>query len=132
MHTGEELWMVPNGDGPRDNPAIAHLDPVQLGWPGRPSPLLTKTLLFIGEGQTNLRRDGRMPPELPVELATNSGGPFFRAYDKMTGEIEWVIEMEAGVTGAPITYLHQGRQFIVAAIGDRLHAPELVAFALPE
>ena len=132
MHTGEELWMVANGDGPRDNPAIAHLDPGQLGWPGRPSPLLTKTLLFIGEGQTNLRRDGRMPPELPVELATNSGGPFFRAYDKMTGGIEWVVEMEAGVTGAPITYLHEGRQFIVAAIGDRLHAPELVAFALPE
>lgn len=132
MNTGEHVWMSPNGDGPRDHPAIAHLELGQLGWPGRPSPLLTKTLLFIGEGQTNLRRDGRMPPDMPVEIATNSGGPFFRAYDKMTGEIEWVIEMEAGVTGAPITYLHEGRQFIVAAIGDRLYAPELVAFALPE
>ena len=132
MNTGEQVWMVPNGDGPRDHPAIAHLNLGQLGWPGRPSPLLTRTLLFIGEGQTNLRRDGRMPPDMPVEIATNSGGPFFRAYDKMTGEIEWVIEMEAGVTGAPITYLHEGRQFIVAAIGDRLYAPELVAFALPE
>ena len=132
MNTGEQVWMAPNGDGPRDHPAIAHLNLGQLGWPGRPSPLLTKTLLFIGEGQTNLRRDGRMPPDMPVEIATNSGGPFFRAYDKMTGEIEWVIEMEAGVTGAPITYMHEGRQFIVAAIGDRLYEPELVAFALPD
>ncbi len=131
MHTGEQVWMAPNGDGPRDHPAIANLNLGQLGWPGRPSPLLTKTLLFIGEGQTNLRRDGRMPPDMPVEIATNSGGPFFRAYDKMTGEIEWVVEMEAGVTGAPITYLHEGRQYIVAAIGDRMYAPELVAFALP-
>ena len=40
--------------------------------------------------------------------------------------------MEAGVTGAPITYMHEGRQFIVAAIGDRLYEPELVAFALPD
>ncbi len=132
MNTGEHVWMAPNGDGPRDHPAIAHLELGQLGWPGRPSPLLTRSLLFIGEGQTNLRRDGRMPPDMPVEIATNSGGPYFRAYDKATGEIEWMIELEAGVTGAPITYMHEGRQFIVAAIGDRLHTPELVAFALPE
>ncbi len=131
MHTGEHVWTSPNGDGPRDHPAIAHLNLGQLGWPGRPSPLLTKTLLFIGEGQTNLRRDSRMPPDMPVEIATNSGGPFFRAYDKMNGEIEWVVELEAGATGAPITYMHEGRQYILVAIGDRLHRPELVAFALP-
>ena len=69
---------------------------------------------------------------MPVEIATNSGGPHFRAYDKMTGEIEWVIELEAGATGAPITYMQEGRQFVVVAIGDRLYQPELVAFALPE
>ena len=51
----------------------------------------------------------------------------------MTGEIEWVIELEAGATGAPMgTYTHEGRQFVVVAIGDRLHQPELVAFALPD
>lgn len=131
MNTGEHVWMSPNGDGPRNHSSIAHLNLGQLGSPGRPSPLLTKSLLFIGEGQTNLRRDGRMPPEMPVEIATNSGGPFFRAYDKMTGEIEWVIELEAGATGAPITYTHEGRQFVLVAIGDRQYAPELIAFALP-
>lgn len=132
MNTGEHVWMVPNGDGPRDNPAIAHLDLGQLGWPGRPSPLLTRTLLFVGEGQTNLLPGGRIPPEMPVEIATNSGGLMFRAYDKMSGEIEWETRMEAGVTGAPISYMHEGRQYIVAAIGDRRYQPELVAFALPE
>ncbi|MEX2130006.1 MAG: PQQ-binding-like beta-propeller repeat protein, partial [Pseudohongiellaceae bacterium] len=132
MNTGEHVWMVPNGDGPRDHPAIAHLNLGKLGVSGRPSPLLTKNLLFLGEGRTNLARDGRMPPDMPTEIAMNSGGPMFRAYDKTNGDVIWEVELEAGTTGAPVSYLHEGRQFIVVAIGDRVHNPELVAFALPE
>ncbi|MEX2132031.1 MAG: PQQ-binding-like beta-propeller repeat protein, partial [Pseudohongiellaceae bacterium] len=132
MNTGEHVWMVPNGDGPRDHPAIAHLNLGKLGVSGRPSPLLTKNLLFLGEGRTNLPRDGRIPPDMPIEIAMNSGGPMFRAYDKADGDVIWEVELEAGTTGAPVSYLHEGRQYIVVAIGDREHSPELVAFALPE
>jgi quinoprotein glucose dehydrogenase len=132
MNTGEHKWMVPNGVGPVDNPAIAHLGIEKLGVPGRPSPLLTKTLLFLGEGLTNQRPGGRIPADMPVEIATNSGGFMFRAYDKLTGEIHWERELEAGTTGAPISYVAAGKQFIVVAIGDREHEPELVAFALPD
>ena len=130
MNTGEHVWMVPNGDGPRDNPAIAHLNLGKLGVPGRPSPLLTKTLLFLGEGQTNQRGGGRIPIDMPIEIATNSGGLMFRAYDKATGDILWETELDAGTTGAPISYLHNGKQYIVVTIGDRLHSPEIVAFSL--
>jgi glucose dehydrogenase len=45
--------------------------------------------------------------------------------------VVWETELPAGTTGAPITYMHQGKQYIVVAIGSREHAPELVAFALP-
>ncbi|GIS50840.1 MAG: hypothetical protein Ct9H90mP25_2740 [Gammaproteobacteria bacterium] len=38
MNTGEHVWMVANGDGPIDNPAIAHLNLEKLGVPGRPRP----------------------------------------------------------------------------------------------
>ena len=131
MNTGEHSWMVANGVGPVDNPAIAHLNLGKLGVPGRPSPLLTKTLLFIGEGQTNLRPGGRVPVGMPIEIATNSGGPMFRAYNKSNGNIEWEVELEAGTTGAPISYMFEDEQYIVVAIGDRLHTPELVAFKLP-
>jgi quinoprotein glucose dehydrogenase len=131
MNTGEHSWMVANGVGPVDNPAIAHLNLDKLGVPGRPSPLLTKTLLFIGEGQTNLRPGGRVPPGMPIEIATNSGGPMFRAYNKSNGDIEWEIELDAGTTGAPISYMFEDEQYIVVAIGDRFHTPELVAFKLP-
>ena len=68
---------------------------------------------------------------MPVEIATNSRSPMFRAYDKESGDILWEIELEAGTTNAPISYLHDGRQYIVVAIGDRIHSPELIAFRLP-
>ena len=132
MNTGEHEWMVPNGWGPVDNPAIEHLDLGKLGVPGRPSPLLTKSLLFIGEGMTNQRRGGRIPPDMPIEIATNSGGPWFRAYDKTSGEVLWEIEMEAGTTNPPVSYVYNSRQYLLVAIGDSRHAPEMVAFALPE
>ena len=132
MNTGEHKWMVPNGWGPVDNPAIANLDLGKLGVPGRPSPLLTKSLLFIGEGMTNQRRGGRIPPDMPIEIATNSGGPWFRAYDKTSGAVVWEIEMNAGTTNPPVSYVYGEKQYLLIAIGDSRHAPELVAFALPE
>ena len=132
MNTGEHEWMVPNGWGPVDNPAIAHLDLGKLGVPGRPSPLLTKSLLFIGEGMTNQRRGGRIPPSMPIEIATNSGGPWFRAYDKTNGEVVWEIEMEAGTTNPPVSYFYNDKQYLLVAIGDSRHAPEMLAFALPD
>ena len=130
MNTGEHVWMVANGDGPIDNPAIAHLNLEKLGVPGRPAPLVTGSLLFVGEGLTNLRPGGRIPFDMPVEIATNSGGPWFRAYDKQTGETVWEIELEAGTTSPPVSYLHDGEQYLLVSIGDRSHSPEMVAFKL--
>ena len=58
-------------------------------------------------------------------------GKIFRAFDKTTGEILWETELEAGATSAPMTYLHEGRQYVVLAIGGTKHPAEWVAFALP-
>ena len=78
LNTGDHVWMKPNGDGPRNDPAIRHLNLPALGQPGRASPLLTKTLLFIGEGD-------------PINVRTppGGGGRKFRAYDKATGSVVW-------------------------------------------
>jgi quinoprotein glucose dehydrogenase len=43
----------------------------------------------------------------------------------------WETEFAAGTTGAPMTYMHRGKQYIVVAIGSLDHAPEFVALALP-
>ena len=39
LNSGEHLWMVPNGEGPRDHEALQGLDLPRLGAPGRPAPL---------------------------------------------------------------------------------------------
>ena len=57
-------------------------------------------------------------------------GNAFRAYDKTTGEVVWETEMPAGATGAPMTYLHDGRQYIVVPIGGRDAPPEWIAYGL--
>jgi quinoprotein glucose dehydrogenase len=43
----------------------------------------------------------------------------------------WETELPAGTTGAPMTYMFRGKQYIVLAIGSREHAAEYVALSLP-
>jgi quinoprotein glucose dehydrogenase len=132
LNRGEHRWMVANGDGPRDHPAIKALNLPPLGNPGRPSPVLTKTLLFVGEGSPIMVAAGsRLPPGMPVTIAAGYGGNGFKALDKATGETVWRVALPAGTTGAPITYMYQGKQYIVVAVGDQDHAAEYVAMALP-
>jgi glucose dehydrogenase len=120
LNKGDRLWVVANGDGPRDNPAIKALNLPPLGQAVRSSAIVTKTLLFVTEGdQINPRR----PP--------GGGGKKFRALDKATGQTLWEIELEAGANGAPMTYLFNGKQYVVLAIGGQRHPAELVALSLP-
>ena len=131
MSAGEIEWQVPNGDGPRDHPAIRHLNLPPLGNPGRAAPLLTKTLLFIGEGSPVMVVQGRIQPGQPLETAPSYAEPYFRAYDKATGEVVAEVTLPAGTTGAPMTYLHEGKQYIVVAVGGLEAPPEFVALSLP-
>jgi glucose dehydrogenase len=84
------------------------------------APLLTKTLLFVGEGDM-----------VGLSMPPFSGGNMFRAYDKKTGRVLWEKDLDAGTTGAPMSYMYQGKQYIVVAVGGVKHSPELVALALP-
>ncbi len=121
LNAGEIAWQVPNGDAPdyvKNHPALEGIDVGRTGRPDRGGLLVTGTLLFAGEG-------GGM------FAAFGSGGNKFRAHDKATGEIVAEIELPANQTGLPMTYMHEGRQYIVVAVGARRHPAELVALALP-
>ena len=132
MNAGEVVWMTPNGRGPTDHPAIAHLNLGRLGSPGRPGPLLTKTLLFLGEGSdVGIQEGGRVMDGMPLNIVTNYGEPWFRAYDKATGDVVWEMELPAGTTGVPMTCLHEGRQYVVVPIGGREVPGQWVALSLP-
>ncbi len=115
LNTGDHAWMVPNGDTPDNIKNHALLRGVELPRTGkisRPMLMVTKTLLFSGEGL--------------------SGGPVLHAHDKASGETIAELELPATTTGLPITYMHEGRQYIVVAVGSRGYTAGLVALALPD
>jgi len=63
-------------------------------------------------------------------------GGYLQAYDKASGELLGQIEVDRSLHSAPMTYLHEGRQYIVVAGGGSRggqpdEAAELIAFALP-
>ena len=122
LNAGDIAWQVPNGDAPdyvKNHPALEGIDVGRTGRPDRGGLLVTGSLLFAGEG-------GGM------YAAFGSGGNKLRAHDKATGEIVAEFDLPANQTGLPMTYMHEGRQFIVVAVGARRHPGELVALALPE
>ncbi len=60
------------------------------------------------------------------------GKPFVRAYDKRNGELVGEIEVPAPVRGVPMTYLHEGRQYIAMPVAEPTNGrPRLIALALP-
>ncbi|HEY5754597.1 MAG TPA: PQQ-binding-like beta-propeller repeat protein [Steroidobacter sp.] len=122
MNIGEHRWSRAIGPAPehvRNHPDLQGLglDFSNMGQTSiRPSPLVTQSLLFLGESGS---------------LTGDPGGEMFRAYDKATGEVVAEIELPAQSTSAPMTYMHKGRQYIVIAVSTREHPAELVALALP-
>ena len=119
--------------GPRNHPLLKPLNLPPLGNPGRSAPLVTKTLLFVGEGSPIMAALGsRLRPEMNPESSRPArAGKKFRAYDKATGAMLWETELPAGTTGAPMTYMFDGKQYIVVAVGSREASAEFVALSLP-
>jgi quinoprotein glucose dehydrogenase len=122
LNRGVHVWMTANGDGPRFHPLLRDLKLPPLGYPNRPAPLVTKTLLFLGEGSNAVSG---------TAAVDWTWGKKFRAYDKATGGVIWEIELPSGTTAGPMTYLFKGKQYIVVSVGARDHQPEYVALALP-
>jgi quinoprotein glucose dehydrogenase len=117
LNSGEKLWMVANGDGPRDHPLLKDLHLPPLGTIGRPAALLTRSLLFVGEGSDALWSGVPGPSK-------------FRAYDKVNGAVIWETTLPAGTTGGPVTYEVGGNQYIVVPIGSKDYGSGWVALAL--
>ena len=137
MNTGELEWSVANGDGARDHPLLRDLDLPPLGIPNRPAPLVTKSLLFVGEGSDAVV--GTVPGGGGAYDGPDTGydeswrwGTLFRAYDKSSGITVFEIDLAAGTTGAPMTYMHEGKQYIVVAVSSRATDPEWIALGLSE
>jgi quinoprotein glucose dehydrogenase len=121
LDRGDIQWQVPFGETPdniRNHPALKGLNLGNTGQRGECSVLVTKTLLIIGDGL--------------VTSGTHPRGAMLRAYNKATGKEVGQIWMPAPQSGGPMTYMWQGKQYIVVAVSGGTYSGEYIAYALPD
>jgi quinoprotein glucose dehydrogenase len=130
MSTGEHRWRVPVGSG--NHPAIRHLNiSERLGWPTRSFVLVTKSvLLVVQSGYQSNRRPALSSPDRRV-FDLNNLEPRLYAYDKSSGRLLAEVTLPANASGAPITYMAGGKQYVAFPVGGSNIAEELIALALP-
>ena len=108
-----------NGDTPeyvRNHEKLRGLSIPRTGHDDRAGLLVTKTLLFAGEGAGM--------------FVASEGGTKFRAHDKRSGEIVWETDLGLRQTGIPMTYAVGGKQYIAIPAGAPGKAGELIVLSL--
>ena len=121
LNKGEFVWQIAHGatpDAVRNHSALKGLDIPRTGQSAHVGTLVTKTLVIAGEGGF-------------TTTSTGQRGAMLRAYDKKTGTEVGSVYMPAPQSGSPMTYLVNGKQYIVVAISGGTYSAELLAFRLP-
>ena len=138
LNTGDKKWWVPNGNLWREQTTKDSLFagvtlPRVPALGGQAEVITTKSLLIHGTGRSGAGRGARGgggggrgggAGTAPVT------GPKLYAFDKATGKEVGAVPIPSVNTAVPMTFLHQGRQYIVFATGQGEHTG-LVALALP-
>jgi quinoprotein glucose dehydrogenase len=129
MNSGEHRWRIPVGHLERI-PALAPLGIREpLGFPARAWALVTKTVLIV----VQMGRYGtpHYDPAFKRPIADLANfDPHLWVYDKASGEMLAEIALPSNATGAPITYMAGGKQYIAFPVGGGPVAEELIAVSL--
>jgi quinoprotein glucose dehydrogenase len=122
MNKGELMWQVAHGDTPdvvRNHPLLKGVNIPKAGQNGAVGLVITRSLVVMGDPQ----------------VTTTPGRPrgaMLRAYDKKTGAEVGAVWMPAQQSGSPMTYMLDGKQYIVVAVSGGNYSGEYIAFRLPE
>ncbi len=111
LNTGEHLWYVPIGDTPRnvlEHPALQGMEDPETG-SGRQAALFTTPDMLVYAGSDSDNR------------------PMLFAVDKMTGEELARVGIPGNNRYGLMTYVHEGKQYIVLQLNGRR-----AAMALPD
>jgi len=112
MNTGEHLWWIPVGETPED--VVNHPDLEDMEIPntgtGRAAPMVVTETLLMYAGETT------------------DGTPHLFAVDKRTGNELGRVEVPERSSYGMMTYLHDGRQYVILQTGPRLTAMALADF----
>ena len=117
---GTLKWQVPFGETPdavRNSPALKGMNIPNTGQGGSVGLVVTKTLVIVGDSQ--------------ITSVTHPRGAMLRAYDKQTGKEVGAVWMPAPQSGSPMTYMANGKQYIVVAVSGGAYSGEYIAYSLP-
>ncbi len=117
---GTQTWQVPHGETPdeiRNHPALKGVKIPRTGMMGKISPLTTRALVICGDPQMYTDETGRK-------------GARLRAYDKKTGTEVGAVFIPGEQSGSPMTYMLDGKQYLVLAVGGRGVESRFIAFKL--
>ncbi len=122
LDKGEITWQVPHGETPdfvRNNPALRGRTIPRTGQAGNVGAVVTKTVVIVGD-------------PLVTTPEGRPRGAMLRAYDKATGNEVGALWMPAAQSGSPMSYMANGRQFVIVAVSGGVYSGEYIAFALPQ
>jgi quinoprotein glucose dehydrogenase len=123
LDKGDIVWQVAHGDTPdniRNNPALKGINVPRTGQAGfNIGTLVTKSLVIAGDGQVTTT------PDHP------RGAPL-RAYDQATGKEVGNVLMPAAQSGSPMTYMVNGKQYIIVAVSGGDYSGEYICYTLPD
>jgi len=122
LDEGKILWQIAHGETPdvvRNYPGFKGMNIARTGQQTyNIGTLVTKSLVIAGEGQVTTTAD-------------HPRGAMLRAYDKATGKEVGAVYMPAPQSGSPMTYMVNGKQYIVVAVSGGPYSGEYIAYTLP-
>jgi glucose dehydrogenase len=121
LDKGELMWSTPHGDTPdnvRNHALLKGVNVPRTGQQGNVGVVVTKTLVIVGD-------------PLVTTTSEHPRGGMLRAYDKQTGKEVGAVYMPAAQSGSPMTYMVDGKQYIVVAVSGGNYSGEYIAFTLP-
>ena len=106
-------------DAVRNSPLLKGMKIPKTGQSGIVGVVLTRSLVIVGDPQVTTAAD-------------RPRGAMLRAYDQQTGQEVGAVWMPSAQSGSPMTYMLDGRQDIVVAVGGGNYSGEYIAYALPQ
>jgi len=109
MNTGEQLWRIPIGETPQrvlDHPDLQGMEIPTTGTGANAAMLVTKTLFMYAS-------------------VASDGTPMLYFVDKATGELLGGVETPAETGYGMMSYVHNGKQYVVLQTGPKLTAMAL-------
>jgi glucose dehydrogenase len=129
MNSGEHRWRIPVGSSEAMDPIRKLGIHERLGLPFRSWALITKTVMIVV--QMGYYDPPHFVPGLNMPiLELHNLDPHLWVYDKSSGEMLAEIALPSNATGAPITYMAGGKQYIAFPVGGGPIVEELIAVSL--